>query len=162
MPGLCACVGTARLITTPWTAHFENFGLTRLETLIQGVFSHWHPSVFFPKENYSRVTEGMIDVFAWENTLRQIWWPSVMCLWCRWLREDWLMSSTWKWGKHLTVPHTTFYLNPRWGFDGWTAWRIKNWLHGYTCSSARQWLQVQVKTSDKWLSSGVILGSNMV
>lgn len=35
---------------------------------MEGVFSHRHPSVFFLKENHGRVTQGMTDVFAWENT----------------------------------------------------------------------------------------------
>ncbi|GAB0188913.1 mitochondrial enolase superfamily member 1 [Grus japonensis] len=60
-----------------------------------------------------------------------------------------------------TVLYILLFKLERYGFDGWTTWWIRNWLHG-CIQSYGQRLNVQVETSDKWRSSGVSIRTSAV
>jgi len=58
-----------------------------------------------------------------------------------------------------TVLHDTLFSElERHGFDRLITRWIRNWLHDCT----QRWLNVQMETSDMWLSSGVSIGTSAV
>lgn len=93
----------------------------------------------------------------------QTWWPFMMELQCQWIKEEQLTSSTCTSTKCLTLSHTTSWLpngRKKW-FSRWTTRWIRNWMGRCTQSSSQQ-INVQVKTTDEWHSSGIGAGTGII